>query len=160
MASASSSIGHNLAPNSNHQKATRIVYLTLLSHRCWHPKQKQQEAEIIPESTHRHTLTPTLFLSISEGDSWVYYKTKGTDGKVVAKLRIPAGFSVVVTSEIHSGLIAFNPEGLEHWFETTHDRVMFRIVHKAPVGGLHMDREDTEWTQFLGEALSEIFPAK
>lgn len=109
--------------------------------------------------TDTHSL-PTLFLSISEGESWVYYKTKGKNGKVVAKLRIPAGLSVVVTTEIHSGLIAFNPEGLVHWSDTTHDRVMFRIVHKAPAGGLHMDREDTEWTQFLGDALSAIVPAK
>ena len=90
----------------------------------------------------------------------MYYKTKGTNGKVVAKLRIPAGFSVVVSTEIHSGLIAFNPKRLEHWSETTHDRVMFRIDHKAPIDGLHMDREDTDWTQFLGEALSVIFPDK
>ena len=118
-------------------------------------------------SNHTQTHTPplptlfhALFFSISKGDSWVYYKAKGTNGKVVAKLRIPAGFSVVATTEIHSGLVAFNPEGLEHWSETTQDRVMFRIVHGAPVGGLHMACEDTEWTQFLGESLSAIFPAK
>ena len=29
---------------------------------------------------------------------------------------------------------------------------MSRIVHKIPVGGLHMAREDTEWAQSLCEA--------
>ena len=109
-------------------------------------KRYKKQKLFLKAHTDTHSLS-TLFLSILEGESWVYYKTKGENGKVVAKLRIPAGFSVIVTSEIHSELIAFNPEGLEHWSETTHDRVMFRIVYKAPVGGLHMDRADTEWIQ-------------
>ena len=65
-------------------------------------KSNKKQKLFLKAHTDTHSL-PTLFLSISEGVSWVYYKTKGTDGKVVAKLRIPAGFSVVVTSEIILG---------------------------------------------------------
>ena len=100
---------------------------------------------------------PVLFGSISKGASSVNY-TK--EGKVVAKLIVPAGLSIIVATEIHSGLKDFNPEGLMHFSETEKDRALFRIVHKAPTGGLYMERGVTEWKQFVGEALSAVFPLK
>ena len=100
---------------------------------------------------------PVLFGSISKGASSVNY-TK--EDKVVAKLIVPAGLSIIVTTEIHSGLKDFNTEGLMHFSETEEDRALFRIVHKAPTGGLYMERGVTEWKQFVGEALSAVFPMK
>lgn len=114
-----------------------------------------------PPFTSNSIRIPALFLSISKGDSWIYYKENSEenskDGKVVAKLRIPAGLSVIVTTEIHSGLVAFNPQGLVHFSQSVEDRVLLRIVHRAPPGGLHMDRDSSEWTQFLGDALSTVW---
>jgi hypothetical protein len=104
--------------------------------------------------TDTHSL-PTLFFSLSDDDPWVYYTE---NDKVVAKLSLPARLNVIVTTEIHSGLKAFNPYGVVHFSQNVEDRLLFRIVHKAPPGGLHMDRGNSEWTQFLGDALSAIWP--
>ena len=95
---------------------------------------------------------PVLFGSISKGASSVNYTKKDNV--------VPAGLSIIVTTEIHSGLKDFNTEGLMHFSETEEDRILFRIVHKAPGGGLYMERGVTEWKQFVGEALSAVFPLK
>jgi hypothetical protein len=65
-----------------------------------------------------HALSATFF-SLSLKDSFVNYRIKC---KVVARLRIPAGFSIVVTTEIHSGLISLNPHNLKHCSESADDR--------------------------------------
>ena len=112
------------------------------------------DKNFLESHTDTHSLL-TLFFSISDGESWVYYTEKGV---VVAKLSLPAGLNVIVTTEIHSGLKAFNPNGVKHFSQSVEDRLLFRIVQKAPPGGLHMDRSNPEWTQFLGDALSAIWP--
>jgi hypothetical protein len=66
-----------------------------------------------------HALSPTFF-SFSLVDSFVYYMLKN---KIVAKLRIPAGFSIVVTTEIHSGLLSLNPYTVKHCSESADDRL-------------------------------------
>ena len=72
---------------------------------------------------------PTTFFSLSSQDSFVYYKK---DKEVVAQLLIPARFSIVVTTEIHSGLKSLNPHKLKHCSESSDDRLLFRIVHELP----------------------------
>jgi hypothetical protein len=75
-----------------------------------------------------HVLSTTFF-SFSSTDSFVYYKLQN---KVVTKLHIPAGFSIVVTTEIHSGLLSLNPYRVKHYSESADDRLLFRIVHEVP----------------------------
>jgi hypothetical protein len=77
-----------------------------------------------------HALSTTFF-SFSSTDSFVYYKLQN---KIVAKLRIPAGFSIVVTTKIHSGLLSLNPYRVKHCSESAEDdnRLLFRIVHEVP----------------------------
>ena len=64
--------------------------------------------------TDTHSL-PTLFFSLSDDDPWVYYTE---NDKVVAKLSLPARLNVIVTTEIHSGLKAFNPYDVVHFPRT------------------------------------------
>ena len=80
--------------------------------------------------TDTHSL-PTLFFSLSDGESWVHY-TKNDE--VVAKLSVPAGLNVIVTSEIHSGLKAFNPNGVVHFFRECGRPTAFPYRPQSPSG--------------------------
>jgi hypothetical protein len=98
---------------------------------------------------------PTTFFSLSSQDSFVYYKK---DKEVVAQLLIPAGFSIVVTTEIHSGLKTLNPHKLKHYSESTDDRLRFRIVHELPTEGIDMMSCTSEdWIEFATNAVNKIF---
>jgi hypothetical protein len=79
--------------------------------------------------------------------------------RVVARLRIPAGFSIVVTTEIHSGLISLNPYKLKHYSESSHDQLLFRIVHhEVPRDGIDMSHRTSEdWLKFATNAVKQIF---
>jgi hypothetical protein len=102
-----------------------------------------------------HALSTTFF-SLSSKDSSVNYKIKGKKG-VVARLRIPAGFSIVATSEIHSGLISLNPHRLKHCSESADDQLLFRIVHQVHAKGLNMSRTSESWLKFATDAVKQIF---
>jgi hypothetical protein len=97
---------------------------------------------------------PTTFFSFSANDSYVYYKLQN---KIVAKLLIPAGFSIVVTTEIHSGLKTLNPYKLKHCSESSDDRLLFRIVHQVGPEGINMDRSSDSWLKFATDAVKKIF---
>ena len=97
---------------------------------------------------------PTTFFSFSANDSYVYYKLQN---KIVAKLLIPAGFSIVVTTEIHSGLKTLNPYKLKHCSESSDDRLLFRIVHQVGPEGINMDRSSDSWLKFASDAVKIIF---
>jgi len=63
-------------------------------------KMSDQELMVfLQEHQDSHSL-PSWFVSYSAKDSYVYYTLKS---KLIARLRIPAGFSIVYTVEIHSG---------------------------------------------------------
>ena len=64
------------------------------------------------------------------------------DGVVVAKLTVPAGLSVIYTTEIHSGSKTLNPFGLKHFSRCGPDRLLFRIVHEVPDGGFDLTQKD------------------
>jgi hypothetical protein len=98
--------------------------------------------------------TQTTFFSFSAKVSYVYYMI---NNKVVAKLRIPAGFSIVVTTEIHSGLKTLNPHKLKHCSESSDDRLLFRIVHQVAPEGINMDRSSDSWLKFATAAVKQIF---
>ena len=91
-----------------------------------------------------------MFVSYSEKDSYVYYTLKG---KLIARLRIPAGFSIVYTVEIHSGQRVSNPIGLQHFSASDNDRLMFRIIHEAPKNGVLMKRTTEKWFDIAMNAL-------
>jgi hypothetical protein len=74
----------------------------------------------------------TTFLKLSSKDSFVNYKIKGKK-EVVTRLRIPVGFSIVVTTKIHSGLLSsLNSNRLKHCSESVDDRPLFCIVQYGP----------------------------
>jgi hypothetical protein len=109
--------------------------------------------KFLKEHWETHAL-PTTFFSLSSQDSFVYYKK---DNEVVAQLLIPAGFSIVVTTEIHSGLKSLNPHKLKHYSESADDRLLFRIVHELPRDGIYMDRTGDDWIEFATNAVKQIF---
>jgi hypothetical protein len=77
--------------------------------------------------THTHTAT-TFFLSSK--DSFVYYTI---DGRIVDRLHISGGLSIVVTTEILSGRKDVNPSKLKHYSESANDRTLVCVVREAPV---------------------------
>jgi hypothetical protein len=87
-------------------------------------------------------------------DSFVCYKLQN---KIVAKLHIPAGFSIVVTTEMHSGLLSLNPYKVNHCSGSADDRLLFRIVHEVPPGGINMSRTSESWLKFATNAVEQIF---
>jgi hypothetical protein len=100
-----------------------------------------------------HALSGTMF-SLSSKDAYVYY-TK--DRRIVARLRIPAGFSIVVTTEILSGRKDVNPCKLKHYSESADDRTLVRFIHEAPQDELDMGRTSESWLKFATDAVEEIF---
>jgi hypothetical protein len=101
-----------------------------------------------------HALSTTFF-SLSSKDSFgVNYTIKG---KAVARLCIPAGFSIVVTTQIHSGLLSLNPYRVKHCSEIADDRLLLRIVHEVPPGGIDMSRTIESWIKFATNAVEQIF---
>ena len=96
-----------------------------------------------------HTL-PSMFVSYSEKDLYVYYTLKG---KLIARLRIPAGFLIVYTVEIHSSQKVSNPIGLQHFSASDNDRLMFRIIHEASKNGVLMKRTTEKWFDIAMNAL-------
>jgi hypothetical protein len=83
-----------------------------------------------------HALTGSMF-SLSSKDAFVYY---AKDDHIVARLCIPAGFPVVVTTEILSGRKDVNPYKLKHYSESADDRTLVRLFHEAPQEELDMGR--------------------
>ncbi len=69
---------------------------------------------------------PALFLSWSTKDAYVHH-FQGND--VIGRLRVPAGLSLVYTTEIHTGNKQLNPSKLLHCSTSAPDRFLFRIVH-------------------------------
>ena len=80
-----------------------------------------------------------LFASLSSEESQVCYMI---DGVVVATLTVPAGLSLIYTTEIHSGSKTLNPFGLKHFSRCGRDRLLFRIVHEVPDGGFDLTQKD------------------
>ena len=80
-----------------------------------------------------------LFASLSSKESQVCY----TIGKVVvATLTVPAGLSLIYTTEIHSGSKTLITLGLKHFSRSGSDRLLFRIVHEVPNDGFDLTQED------------------
>jgi hypothetical protein len=103
-----------------------------------------------------HALSITFF-SFSSTNSFVYYKLQN---KIVAKLRIPAEFLIVVTTEIHSGLLSLNPYRVKYCSESADDRLLFRIVHEVSRDGIDMSRTSESWLEFATDAVEKIFYRK
>ena len=104
-----------------------------------------------------HSL-PTLFIiAYSTGRSCIYYREK-QKGKIVGRLQLEAGLSIIYTTEIHSGLRTCNPTGFQHCLASETDRVLIRFVHAAPEGGLNMDRTKGEWLELALFLLRTNFP--
>ena len=64
---------------------------------------------------------------------------------MVATLTVPAGLSLIYTTEIHSGSKTLNPFGLKHFSRcgpNRADRLLFRIVHEVPDGGFDLTQKD------------------
>ena len=80
-----------------------------------------------------------LFASLSSEESQVCYMI---DEVVVATLTVPAGLSVIYTTEIHSGSKKLNPFGLKHFSRCGRDRLLFCIVHEVPDGGFDLTQKD------------------
>ena len=80
-----------------------------------------------------------LFASLSSEESQVCYTI---DEVVVATLTVPAGLSIIYTTEIHSGSKTLNPFGLKHFSRSGSDRLLFRIVHEVPDGGFDLTQKD------------------
>ena len=104
-----------------------------------------------------HSL-PTLFIAYSKGKSWIYYRDK--EGKIVGRLQLEAGLSIIYTTEIHSGLEVCNRHGFKHCSASETDRVLIRFVHAAPEGGLNMDRTQAEWLKLALFLLRTNFPVQ
>ena len=79
-----------------------------------------------------------LFASLSSEESQVCYMI---DEVVVATLTVPAGLSIIYTTEIHSGSKTLNPFGLKHFSKSGRDRLLFRIVHEVPDGGFDLTQK-------------------
>ena len=80
-----------------------------------------------------------LFASLSSKESQVCY----TIGKVVvATLTVPAGLSLIYTTEIHSGSKTLNPLDLKRFSRSGPDRLLFCIIHEVPDDGYDLTQED------------------
>jgi hypothetical protein len=79
----------------------------------------------------------SLFASVSKGDAYIYYDLDGID---VARVLVPAGLSIIMTTDIHSGLIIKNPHGLSHRSESEQEshRGLLRLVLEHKTGGMDM----------------------
>jgi hypothetical protein len=79
----------------------------------------------------------SLFASVSKGDAYIYYDLDGID---VARVLVPAGLSIIMTTDIHSGLIIKNPHGLSHRSESEQEshRGLLRLVLEPKTGGMDM----------------------
>lgn len=68
--------------------------------------------------TSRHT---ALFSSVSKEKASVIYNK---DNRDVTELTVPPGLSVIVTTEIYSGLNKLNPVGLKHCSESKEEHLL------------------------------------
>ena len=80
-----------------------------------------------------------IFASLSSEESHVCYMIGNV---VVATLTVPAGLSLIYTTEIHSGSKTLNPFGLKHFSRSGADHLLFRIVHEVPDDGFDLTQKD------------------
>ena len=80
-----------------------------------------------------------IFASLSAKELQVCYMI---DKVVVATLTVPAGLSLIYTTEIHSGSKTLNPFSLKHFSRSGPDRLLFCIVHDVPDDGFDLTQKD------------------
>ena len=80
-----------------------------------------------------------IFASLSSKELQVCYMIGEV---VVATLTVPAGLSLIYTTEIHSGSKTLNPLDLKRFSRSGPDRLLFLIVHAVPDKGFDLRQED------------------
>ena len=106
-----------------------------------------------------YIFTPNFFnRAYSKGKSWIYYRDK--DGKIVGKLQLEAGISIIHTTEIHPKLMVCNPREFQHCSASEADRDMIQFVPEAPDGGFNMDHTRDKWLKSALLLLQTNFPVK
>ena len=104
-----------------------------------HKRIKQADGTLVFLGEHMDAhCMPTYFASLSTEDSFVYYTKDGTE---ISYLRIPAGLSVVYTTEINTGCKVLNEFELKHFSSSHKDRLLFRIVHQTGMKPFDLSQE-------------------
>ena len=80
-----------------------------------------------------------IFASLSSKELQVCYMIGEV---VVATLTVPAGLSLIYTTEIHSGSKTLNPLDLKRFSRSGPDRLLFCIIHEVPDDGYDLTQED------------------
>jgi hypothetical protein len=98
-------------------------------------------------------------LTVSKGDAYIYYDLDGID---VARVLVPAGLSIIMTTDIYSGLIIKNPHGLSHRSESEHEshRQLLHLVLEPKTGGMDMALSNEEWLGYFTVAATHIYESK